>query len=65
MVHKKQALPIALTVVKGNKTHFFEEGDVALMEEIHRLTPEGAVLCSAAAGVSSPAAAVGAGRRAE
>ena len=42
VVYKKRALPIAWIVVKGSKGHFPEESHVTLIEQVHRLVPEGA-----------------------
>jgi len=42
VIYKKRALPIAWIVVKGNKGHFPEEAHVQLVEQVHKMVPEGA-----------------------
>jgi len=42
VVYHKRVLPIAWIVVKGSKGHFPEESHVLLIEQVHRLVPEGA-----------------------
>lgn len=41
VVYKSRALPIAWTVVKGNKGHFPEEAHLKLVQKVHALVPEG------------------------
>ena len=40
VVYKGRALPIAWTVVKGNKGHLPEEAHIELVEQVKRLVPE-------------------------
>ena len=41
VIYKKRALPIAWIVVQGNKGHFPEETHVSLVEQVHKIVPEG------------------------
>jgi len=41
VIYKKRALPIAWIVVKGNKGHFPEETHMQLLEQAHKMVPEG------------------------
>lgn len=42
IIYKKRALPIAWTMVKGNKGHLPEEVHIDLVEQVKRLVPENA-----------------------
>ena len=42
VIYKKRALPIAWIVVQGSKGHFPEETHVQLLEQVHKIVPEGA-----------------------
>lgn len=41
VIYKKRALPIAWSVVEGNKGHFSEDTHVRLLERVHGIVPEG------------------------
>lgn len=42
VIYKKRSLPIAWTVVTGNKGHFPEEAHVRLLEQVHEIIPAAA-----------------------
>lgn len=42
VIYKKRALPLVWIVVQGKKGHFPQQAHIALVQEVHRLVPDGA-----------------------